>query len=109
MFDFSNSAVALRRHFGEGLEIRQTLDLQLAAEALHGSFRPGTLSVLEALGKHEIHASATLRYQCNVRRSSHTLLAVCIVSQSSSVVLTHLSRTVARIWFVATKLQLQGA
>lgn len=63
VFDFSNSAIALRRHFGEGLTIRQTLDLQLAFEALHGSFRADILSVLNALGKHETHADAAVRYQ----------------------------------------------
>lgn len=85
VFDFSNSAIALRRHFGEGLTIRQTLDLQLAFEALHGSFRADILSVLNALEKHETHADAAVKVpvvchdEADIVQCGRPLVVVCII------------------------------
>lgn len=52
VYDFNNSAIALRRQFGhKSFAIRQVLDLQLAFEALIGRVGADVASGLNALGQ----------------------------------------------------------
>ncbi|CBJ28809.1 expressed unknown protein [Ectocarpus siliculosus] len=61
VYDFSNSAIALRRQFGAGFTIGRILDLQLAFEALHGRFGADVVTVLRAFGQQVSYSDAAFR------------------------------------------------
>lgn len=61
VYDFSNSAIALRRLFGPGFAFCQVLDLQLAFEALHGHVGTDAVSVLRAFGQQVSYSDVALR------------------------------------------------
>lgn len=62
VYDFSNSAIALRRQFGAGFTIGRILDLQLAFEALHGRFGADVVTLLRAFGQQVSYSDAAFRY-----------------------------------------------
>ncbi|CAN0118413.1 unnamed protein product [Ectocarpus fasciculatus] len=61
VYDFSNSAIALRRQFGAGFTIGRIMDLQLAFEALHGRFGADVVTVLRAFGQQVSYNDAVFR------------------------------------------------
>ncbi|CAM9303322.1 unnamed protein product [Ectocarpus sp. 13 AM-2016] len=61
VYDFSNSAIALRRQFGAGFTIGRILDLQLAFEALHGRFGADVVTVLRAFGQPALYNDSVVR------------------------------------------------
>lgn len=62
VYDITNNAIALRRHFGPALKIRSVFDMQIAFEAQHGGVCADILSVLTAFdGKDDSTSNAVRR------------------------------------------------
>lgn len=81
VYDFSNSAIALRRYFGEIFVIRQVLDLQLAYEALDGRVGADVVSVLRAFGQQVSYSDAAHRcplFFCLVLSLSYANSSACL-------------------------------
>lgn len=83
--DFTTSAIALKRHFGDALRISRPLDTQFALEALQGDIRGTIGSAIKAFtGEHDLFSDAAYRCRLIVRtcrRSSCPVLSCTYVAQ----------------------------
>lgn len=68
--DFTSSAIALKRHFGDNFKLGRVLDTQFALEALQGDIRGSVGSVMEVFaGERDLFSDVAYRYS---RRRHYT-------------------------------------
>ena len=72
--DFTTSAIALKRHFGDALKIGRPLDTQFALEALQGDIRGTVGSAIKAFtGEHDLYSDAAYRCRLVVCTYMHAI------------------------------------
>ena len=76
--DFTDSAIALKRHFGDAVKIGRAFDTQFALEVLQGNIRGTVGSAIKAFtGEHDLFSDVAYRCAgCSLRKKGSIMYSI---------------------------------